>query len=119
MVDKVEVVPNPSARENPEGDAGIINIVLKRRADAGTSGGITLGGGTTGRADIGGNVGYYYQTNTIAILPGQDVRIEAKVRTTQLVQARALLEVSFNDARGEVIPASRRRRSRISLGGLD
>ena len=58
MVDKVEVVANPSARENPEGDAGIINIVLKRRADAGTSGGITLGGGTTGRADIGGNLGY-------------------------------------------------------------
>lgn len=58
MVDKVEVVPNPSARENPEGVAGIINIVLKRRADAGTSGGLTLGGGTTGRADIGGNLGY-------------------------------------------------------------
>src|SRR5882762_9743697 len=37
MVDKVEVVPNPSARENPEGVAG--------------------GGGTTGHADIGGNLG--------------------------------------------------------------
>jgi len=58
IVDKVEVVPNPSARENPEGDAGIINIVLKRRVDAGTSGGLTLGGGTTGRAEIGGNLGY-------------------------------------------------------------
>ena len=58
MVDKVEVVPNPSARENPEGDAGIINIVLKRRVDAGTNGGVTIGGGTTGRADIGGNLGY-------------------------------------------------------------
>jgi hypothetical protein len=58
MVDKVEVVPNPSARENPEGDAGIVNIVLKRRVDAGSSGGLTVGGGTTGRADIGGNLGY-------------------------------------------------------------
>ena len=57
MVDKVEVVPNPSARENPEGVAGIINIVLKRRVDTGTNGGVTLGGGTTGRADIGGNLG--------------------------------------------------------------
>jgi len=34
MVDKVEVVPNPSAREDPEGIAGIINIVLKKKADA-------------------------------------------------------------------------------------
>src|SRR6267378_3540406 len=58
LVDKVEVIPNPSARENPEGVAGIINIVLKQRADEGSSGGLTLGGGTTGHADIGGNLGY-------------------------------------------------------------
>ncbi len=58
MVDKVEVVPNPSAREDPDGVAGIINIVLKRTADAGTSGGLTIGGGTTGHADIGGTLGY-------------------------------------------------------------
>src|SRR6267142_2114476 len=58
MVDKVEVVPNPSAREDPEGVAGIINIVLKKKADADRSGGLTLGGGTTGHADVGGNLGY-------------------------------------------------------------
>lgn len=58
IVDKVEVVTNPSAREDPDGVVGIINIVLKQQSDAGTSGGLTLGGGTTGRADIGGNVGY-------------------------------------------------------------
>jgi outer membrane cobalamin receptor len=58
MVDKVEVVPNPSARDDPEGVAGIINIVLKQEADAGTSGALTLSGGTTGRADLGGNMGY-------------------------------------------------------------
>src|SRR6266446_3975924 len=58
MVDKVEVIPNPSARENPEGEAGIINIVLKQNADEGRSGGLTVGGGTTGHADAGGNLGY-------------------------------------------------------------
>jgi hypothetical protein len=58
MVDKVEVVPNPSAKDDPEGVAGIINIVLKKQTDAGTSGGLTVSGGTTGRADIGGNAGY-------------------------------------------------------------
>jgi outer membrane cobalamin receptor len=58
MVDKVEVVPNPSAREDPTGVAGIINIVLKRKADADRSGGLTIGGGTTGHADIGGSLGY-------------------------------------------------------------
>jgi hypothetical protein len=58
MVDKVEVIPNPSARESPEGVAGIINIMLKKRADADRSGALTLGGGTTGHADIGGSLGY-------------------------------------------------------------
>ena len=58
MVDKVEVVPNPSAREDPTGAAGIINIVLKQEADAGTSGGLTVAGGTTGQVNIGANLGY-------------------------------------------------------------
>jgi hypothetical protein len=58
MVEKVEVIPNPSARDDPEGVAGIINIVLRKETDAGTSGGLTLSGGTTGRAEVGGNLGY-------------------------------------------------------------
>ena len=57
MVEKVEVIPNPSARDDPEGVAGIINIVLKQKADAGTNGGLTLAGGTTGHVDVGGNLG--------------------------------------------------------------
>jgi len=58
MVDKVEIVPNPSARDDPTGVAGIINLMLKQDADAGTSGGVTLAGGTTGQVNVGGNLGY-------------------------------------------------------------
>ena len=58
IVDKVEVVTNPSARDDPEGIAGIINIVLKEKPEAGKSGGLTLGGGTTGQVNVGGNAGY-------------------------------------------------------------
>ena len=58
IVDKVEVIPNPSARDDPTGVAGIINIQLKEEADAGTSGGLTAGAGTTKHADVGGNLGY-------------------------------------------------------------
>ncbi len=57
MIDKVEVVPNPSARDDPTGVAGIINIVLKQEVDAGTSGGITAAGSTNGQANFGLNVG--------------------------------------------------------------
>ena len=58
IVDKVEIVTNPSARDDPEGVAGIINIVLREKPEAGKSGGLTIGGGTTGQLNVGGNVGY-------------------------------------------------------------
>lgn len=58
MLERVEVVPNPSARYEPEGMAGIINIVLRENADLGLSGGIMSGVGTGGRANASGNLGY-------------------------------------------------------------
>jgi len=58
MVEKIEIIPNPSARDDPTGVAGIINIMLRQKADAGTNGALTLTGGTTGQANVGGNVGY-------------------------------------------------------------
>ena len=57
-IDHVEVIPNPSAREDAAGVAGIINIVLRQKPDAGTSGSVTLGGGTTGHVDVGVNGGW-------------------------------------------------------------
>ena len=65
MVEQVEVIPNPSARDDPEGVAGIINIVLKTETDVGTSGGLTVAGGTTGRAELGGNLGYQHGALTL------------------------------------------------------
>jgi len=58
LVARIEVVPNPSAKNDPEGMAGILNIVLKENTDLGTSGGLTTGGGTTGQANASGNLGY-------------------------------------------------------------
>ena len=57
MVTRVEVVPNPSAKDDPEGLGGIINIVLKQGTDLGTSGGLTVGGGTTGQVNGSANLG--------------------------------------------------------------
>lgn len=58
VVDHVEIIPNPSARDDADGVAGIINIVLRQKPDAGTSGGITAGAGTTGHIDTGINGGW-------------------------------------------------------------
>jgi len=37
MVDKIEIITNPSAKYEPDGDAGIINLVLKKRRGRGAS----------------------------------------------------------------------------------
>jgi ferric enterobactin receptor len=58
VVERVEVIPNPSARYDPEGMAGIINIVLRQNTDLGLSGGVTVGGGSTGQLNGSGQLGY-------------------------------------------------------------
>ncbi|HYJ80293.1 MAG TPA: TonB-dependent receptor [Longimicrobiaceae bacterium] len=58
MVDRVEVVPNPSAKYDPDGMGGIINIVMKQDASLGLSGGLTLGAGTGGKYNGNGNLGW-------------------------------------------------------------
>jgi iron complex outermembrane receptor protein len=54
-VDRVEVIPNPSARYDPDGQAGAINIVLRKDTEIGKSGSVTAGGTTAGDMDLGGS----------------------------------------------------------------
>ena len=51
VVERIEVIPNPSAAFDPEGMAGIINIVLKRNTELGWGGGLTAGADTRGGAN--------------------------------------------------------------------
>ena len=58
IVERIEVVPNPSAKYDPEGMAGIINIVLKANTDLGFSGGLNTGFATPSRFNAGTNLGF-------------------------------------------------------------
>ncbi|MDT7857767.1 TonB-dependent receptor [Rubrivirga sp. S365] len=57
-VERVEVIPNPSAKYEPDGMGGIVNIVLVEGTDRGLSGGLTLGGGTELSGQAGANLAY-------------------------------------------------------------
>lgn len=57
-LERVDVIPNPSAKQDPEGMAGIINIVLKQNVDLGLSGGTTLTASTANRYVASGNLGW-------------------------------------------------------------
>ena len=58
IVEKVEVITNPSAKYDPDGVGGIINIVLKRGAFEGLNGSISTMVGEYEKRNLAGNVNY-------------------------------------------------------------
>ncbi len=57
-VERIEVIPNPSAKYDPEGMSGIINIVMKQENNRGLNGGVNGSAGTLGQYNVGGNINY-------------------------------------------------------------
>ena len=102
-LDRVEVIPNPSARHDPEGMAGIINIILKQNVDLGLSGGLTLAASTADRYTASGNLGYQQGPATWFMSYGfnTDDRDQLGVNDrTRLGAQRAPLSYSEQDIRG-------------------
>ena len=58
VIDRIEVIPNPSAKYDPEGMAGIINVALKSNTDLGLSGAVNTALSTADRYNASGNIGY-------------------------------------------------------------
>jgi len=53
-IERIEIVTSPSAKYDPEGKAGIINVILKKQRQSGISGIFNLNGGNYGQ--LGGNL---------------------------------------------------------------
>lgn len=62
-VESVELMTNPSAKYNPEGISGILNIILKKKTDAGYNGSFTANAGTNDK--YSGSVNLNYKTDKI------------------------------------------------------
>ncbi len=58
LIEKIEVITNPSARYQAEGMAGIINIVLKKNQGKGFNGSIDVSGGAPTAAGMSANLNY-------------------------------------------------------------
>lgn len=70
MLDRVEVVASPSAKDDPEGMAGIVNLVMKENVQLGTSGGVMLATGTTDRINASGNLAFQRGPVTVSGMYG-------------------------------------------------
>ena len=93
VIDRVEVIPTPSARQDPEGMAGIINIIYRQEQQLGLSGdlGLALGAGqfTKQRPDLPTDLGSY-STNE-KIIPSANLNYRT-ARTRSFFQGELLLQ---------------------------
>ena len=62
-IEKIEIITNPSAKYDPEGTSGIINIILKKNINQGLNGIVNANAGMND--SYGGDVLFNYQANGI------------------------------------------------------
>lgn len=62
IIDKVEIMTNPSAKFDAEGQSGIVNIILKKNARIGLNGTINASAGSFENAMAGATINYRNQT---------------------------------------------------------
>lgn len=73
QIESIELVTNPSARYDPEGTGGILNIVLKKRINGGLNGNISLTGGTGDK--FNGSLNFNYKLPDVNFFASIDSRI--------------------------------------------
>lgn len=71
-IERIEVIPNPSARFEAEGSGGIVNIVLKTNVDLGLSGSVFTN--ASSRGDVGGGGRVTFQRGRLTLGGGGFLR---------------------------------------------
>jgi len=64
-VKRIEIITTPPAKYDAEGDAGIINIVLKKNENFGTNGSFTLGAGVSSREKMNASLNLNHHVDKV------------------------------------------------------
>lgn len=80
LIQSIEVITNPSARLDPDGESGILNVVLKKRKESGFNGMVSLRGSMEffrNKPKLGsysGNLNFNYSYDKINLFLSYDIR---------------------------------------------
>ena len=114
LIERVEVITNPSSRYEAEGMAGIINIVLKKNDNSGFNGSFDLTGGYPRRLGASANINYRknklnwflnYGLND-NLNPGGGYRIQDQLLTNSAGDGLRQLSLQDRDQRRESLSNS-------------
>lgn len=85
-IEKIEVITNPSAKYNPEGASGIINIVMKKNVDFGINGNVGANLGNAGRYN--GSVRLNYNPGAVNLFGSYSLRKDNRNRASSDVRVQ-------------------------------
>jgi outer membrane receptor protein involved in Fe transport len=77
-IERIEVITNPSAKYKPDGNSGIINIVLKKSTAPGMNGSVTANAGNQGRYN--GNIRLNYTPGDVKLYGSYAFRQDSRNR---------------------------------------
>ena len=99
-IESIELVTNPSARYDPDGTSGILNIILKKRIDGGVNGSISANAGTGSKYN--GSINLNYRTPYFNFFTSFDSRLSesdnrgSSLRTNNFGNSTSFLNQSNN-----------------------
>nr|MBA4139642.1 outer membrane beta-barrel protein [Segetibacter sp.] len=82
LIERIEVITNPSARYKPDGTSGIINIVLKKNTKGGLNGSILANAGTQDRYN--GTVSLNYKPGKLNLFGNYSIRKDRRIRLSDI-----------------------------------
>ncbi len=95
MIERIEVITNPSARYSPDGTSGIINIVLKKERKPGYNGVLSLNASAGNRYNASANLNY--RINRINIFANYSGRLSDMDGYGNSFRTSFLSETSYLD----------------------
>ncbi|MEY2881060.1 MAG: hypothetical protein RLZZ15_3440 [Verrucomicrobiota bacterium] len=116
-IEKIEVITNPSAKYKPDGTAGIINLVLKKKADLGSSGSVRLAAGNARRFNANVSLNHPFGKSTLFASAG--VRQDDRPRAVQDDRSHVDAATGAFVATAQRTTEDSRPLSRIAQAGLD
>jgi outer membrane receptor protein involved in Fe transport len=104
MVERVEIITNPSARYEAEGNAGIINIILKKDRRQGFNGSFEVIGGYPANYGLAANLNYRKDKFNFFLNYGIAYRIQpTRGRMTQELYGKDTMQIMKQEDKAELL----------------